>query len=62
MKTYTEREMHVIIDQQGWDYTVCNNEPQQGLETIQVSKDYDSEHFAEFVGNSELGYNFKFYV
>lgn len=67
MRKYTLEQVSIILLTQNWHSCVCENEKDgehcPGFDTIQVSKDNDSEYFGEFIRDvNENTYTFKFYI
>ena len=53
-KKYTLEQVNEIVDTQNWSSTLCSNEKDgqecEGIDTIQIAVDSNSEYFGEFVG------------
>jgi len=62
-KTYSEKELFEIIADNDWSATICNNEPEYPLDTIQIALEDEGDYFGEFVGIRGGGlFSFNFYV
>lgn len=65
-KIYTEDQVNSIIDQQDWHSCIANNEKDSeycyGTHTILIAFEQDGDYSAEFVGNDNDGYYFRFYI
>jgi hypothetical protein len=60
-KIFSNQEMWEVIQLNGFVSTMCNNEPSQGIDTIQIAQINCDESFGEFVGNDTVGYVFEMY-
>lgn len=60
-KIFSNQEIWEVIKSNEFESTTCNNEPTQGIDTIQIAQINCDEAFGEFIGCDKDGYVFEMY-